>query len=91
MKYRKKPVVIEATRRFLGTAKGCEAMSGLTIAKRVKQLIAKHGTLRKVSRVVEIDAGYLSRLASGIKTNPGKDTLRRLGLREVVYYERTKS
>ena len=65
-------------------------MSGLTIKKRVAQVVSAHGTLREVSRVVGIDAGYLSRLASGAKINPSKDTLGRLGLRVVTYYERLK-
>lgn len=62
----------------------------MSIADRIAQLIAQHGSLRAVSRVTEIDAGYLSRLASGEKVNPGKDKLRRLGLRRVVGYELLK-
>ena len=62
----------------------------MSIADRIAQLIAQHGSLRAVSRVTEIDAGYLSRLASGEKVNPSKDKLRRLGLRRVVGYELLK-
>lgn len=55
---------------------------------RVAELAAKHGSLRAASRVLGVDAGYLSRLHSGQKTNPDKAVLRKLGLREVVTYER---
>jgi transcriptional regulator with XRE-family HTH domain len=59
----------------------------LTLAKRIDHLVAKHGSLRAVARVTQIDVGYLSRLRSGEKVNPDKDKLRRLGLRRVVEYE----
>ena len=59
----------------------------MTLQERIEELVAQHGSLRAVARVTEIDAGYLSRLRSGEKTNPEKDKLRRLGLRRVVSYE----
>jgi hypothetical protein len=62
----------------------------MTIAERIEQLVQQHGSLRAASRVVGIDAGYLSRLRSGEKVNPEKDKLRRLGLRRVVSYELTR-
>lgn len=43
-----------------------------------------------MARVTQIDAAYLSRLATGEKKSPSKETLRRLGLRAVVIYERLK-
>lgn len=63
----------------------------MTLTERIEQLVAQHGSLRAVSRVTEIDAGYLSRLRSGEKVNPEKDKLRRLGLRRVVSYEMLKT
>lgn len=63
----------------------------MTLQERVEELVAKHGSLRAVSRVTEIDVGYLSRLCSGGKMNPGSAILRRLGLRRVVSYEHLKT
>lgn len=60
----------------------------MTLSERIHELLAQHGSLRAVARVTEIDAGYLSRLHAGKKVNPGKDKLRRLGLRRVVTFER---
>jgi hypothetical protein len=59
----------------------------MTLQERIEQLVERHGSLRAVSRVTEIDASYLSRLRSGEKANPEKDKLRRLGVRRVVTYE----
>lgn len=61
----------------------------MTLTERIEELIAKHGSLRAAARVLECDAGYLSRLASGEKDDPGPVLLRRMGLRQVVTYERT--
>ena len=62
----------------------------MTLKERIDELVAQHGSLRAVSRVTGIDAGYLSRLRTGEKASPNKDKLRRLGLRRVVDYERIK-
>lgn len=59
----------------------------ITLQDRISELIAQHGSLRAVSRVLGIDPGYLSRLHSGEKVNPEKEKLHRLGLRRVVTYE----
>lgn len=60
----------------------------ITLAQRIEELTAHHGSLRAAARVLETDAGYLSRLASGEKDDPGETLLRRMGLRRVVSYER---
>lgn len=60
------------------------------LGARITELMKRHGSLRAVARVTQIDAAYLSRLATGGKKNPSKETLRRLGLRAVVIYERLK-
>ena len=62
----------------------------MTLQDRIDELVAQHGSLRAVARVTEIDVGYLSRLRAYANVNPGRDKLRRLGLRRVVAYERTK-
>lgn len=62
-------------------------LDSVTLAERIEQLVAQHGSLRAVGRVTGIDPGYLSRLRSGEKARPEKDKLRRLGLRRVVVYE----
>lgn len=63
----------------------------MTLQERIDELVAKHGSLRAVARVTEIDASYLSRLRAGEKVNPEKAKLRRLGLRRVVSYELLKT
>jgi hypothetical protein len=60
-----------------------------TLANRIAELIDQHGTLRATARVLDCDPGYLSRLQSGEKDDPGEALLRRMKLRRVVTYERT--
>ena len=62
----------------------------LTLPDRIHELCNQHGSLRALARVVGVDAGYLSRLYHGQKTEPGSALLRRLGLRKVVTYVLTK-
>ncbi len=57
------------------------------LQERIQELIEQHGSLRAAARVLEVDPGYLSRLASGEKDDPGETLLRRMGLRRVVSYE----
>jgi len=63
----------------------------MTLQDRIDELVAQHGSLRAVARVTEIDVGYLSRLRAYANVNPGRDKLRRLGLRRVVSYEPLKT
>ena len=63
----------------------------MTLQDRIDELVAQHGSLRAVARVTEIDVGYLSRLRAYANVNPGRDKLRRLGLRRVMSYERLKA
>lgn len=60
----------------------------MTLADRIAELIAQHGTLRATARVLDCDPGYLSRLQSCQKDNPEDWLLRRMNLRRVVTYER---
>ena len=59
----------------------------MTLSDRIDFLCGKHGSLRAVARVLGMDAGYLSRLASGEKTSPSNTTLRKLDLRAITSYE----
>lgn len=61
----------------------------MTLAERIAELVEQHGSLRATARVLDCDAGYLSRLQSGEKDNPDDWLLRRMKLRRVVNYERT--
>ena len=61
----------------------------MTLANRIAELVEQHGSLQVTARVLRMDVGYLSRLQSGEKTNPGPVMLRRMGLRKVVSYERS--
>ena len=63
----------------------------MTLQERINELVQQHGSLRAVARVTEIDVGYLSRLRAYANVNPGRDKLRRLGLRRVVAYELLKT
>jgi nitrate reductase beta subunit len=60
----------------------------VTLSDRVSQLCENCGSLRAAARAVRIDVAYLSRLATGEKTNPSKSTLKKLGLRKITAYER---
>lgn len=60
----------------------------MSLQERVAELVAQHGSLRAAARVIQIDAGYLSRLGNGEKVRPGKVFLNRMGLRAVLTYER---
>lgn len=59
----------------------------LTIPEVIDALVARHGSLRKAARVVQINYAYLSRLRSQEKTEPTAEVLKKLGLRRVVSYE----
>lgn len=54
--------------------------------ERIKQLSDEHGSMRAAATALGIDAGYLSRLASGEKNEPSDDVLSRLGLCRSVSY-----
>lgn len=60
----------------------------MSLQQRIAQLVGLYGSLRAVSVMLEIDVGYLSRLATGKKTNPTDEVLLKLDLRRVVTYER---
>lgn len=55
---------------------------------RIKELEAQHEGLNAAARVLKVDPGYLSRLASGEKNTPSDKLLRKMGLRRVVWFER---
>lgn len=59
-----------------------------TLKERVKELIAHHGSLRAAARVLGVNAGYLHRLGTGEKNDPGELLLRRMGLFRLVAYYR---
>lgn len=63
----------------------------MTLSERVTELCIQHGGLRAAARAIQVEVGYLSRLGSGEKVNPLKDTLRKMGLRRVVTYERVSA
>ncbi|WP_414616988.1 hypothetical protein [Stenotrophomonas muris] len=60
-----------------------------TIKEALAFQVELHGSLRAASKDLGIDAGYLSRLASGEKENPGDYVLERLGLEKKVVYVNT--
>lgn len=60
------------------------------LQRRVSDLCQQAGGVRAAAKALGIDFGYLSRLANGTKTNPSDEVLRKLGLRRVVTYERTR-
>ncbi|MFA7291846.1 MAG: hypothetical protein WC023_06315 [Rhodocyclaceae bacterium] len=61
----------------------------MTLAERIKELADQHGGIRPAARVLQCDHAYLWRLANGEKDDPGPVLLRRMGLRQIVTYERT--
>lgn len=56
------------------------------LTKTVEAVIEKHGGVRATAKAIGVDAGYLTRLRDGEKTNPSDIVLRKLGLREVKLY-----
>ncbi len=62
----------------------------MTLAERIDELVTRHGSLRNVALVLKTDAGYLSRLRSGEKHTPSSALVKRMGLRQVLSYERIK-
>ena len=62
----------------------------MTLQERIAELVEEYGSLRRTARVVHIGFGHLHRIAHGETVNPGKDTLRRLGMRRIVIYEKIK-
>lgn len=63
----------------------------MTLTDRIEELVEQHGGLRKAARAVRIDPGYLSRLRAGEKDEPSATTLRKLGLKRMVYYARAST
>ena len=60
------------------------------LGARIRELETQHGGLRAAARVLDCDAAYLLRLRDGEKCNPSAAMLRKLGLKKVVTYVRTK-
>ena len=60
----------------------------ITIEKRIAELVKQHGSLRAAARELGCSAAYLSRLASGQKSEPSGEVLQGMGLRRVVTYAR---
>lgn len=56
----------------------------ITIPERIRLYVELHGSLRQAAEALGMDVGYLSRLASGEKANPGPEVLAKLRLRKVV-------
>lgn len=75
---------IEREHGITGATSGLDAQ----LAGRIDEIAALFGSLREAADILQIDAGYLSRLRSGEKTEPSDEVLRKLGLRRVVSYER---
>ncbi len=60
----------------------------VSIPQRLEELTAVHGSLNGVAEALSIDKGYLNRLYHLDKVNPGRQILRRLGLKKVTLYQR---
>lgn len=61
----------------------------MNLSQRIEELAKENGSLREVARLTGIDAGYLSRLCAGTKSNPSNDTCKRLGLKKRMIIEYT--
>lgn len=61
-------------------------LGATTLAERIAFEVELTGSLQGVARDLDIDCGYLSRLASGEKTNPSDEVLAKLGLEKTVIY-----
>jgi hypothetical protein len=62
------------------------------VQKAVERLIRVHNGFRPAARTTGIDPGYLWRLKTGDKVNPGDDVLKALGLeKKPVSYRRRRN
>lgn len=59
----------------------------VTLPEAIAGLVQALGSLRELSRQTGIDVSYLSRLASGEKTEPSDEVLHKLCLRRITTYE----
>ena len=59
-----------------------------TVKQTIEALIKKHNGLRSAARAVDMDPAYLLRLRDGDKQNPSEETLKKLGLRVSLSYDR---
>lgn len=60
----------------------------MTIQEAIALEVEVYGSLRAAAKELGIDVGYLSRLASGEKENPGDYVLEQLRLEKRVVYVR---
>lgn len=63
-------------------------MREMTIQEAIALEVEVYGSLRAAAKELGIDVGYLSRLASGEKENPGDYVLEQLRLQKKVVYVR---
>ncbi len=63
----------------------------MELKARIEKLQREHGGLRAAARSVGMSASYMIRLRDGEKFEPGEKVLRKLGLRKVVTYTRTRN
>lgn len=68
------------------TADGNPVDHSLPIAMAIEAAEEERGSLRAAAKAIGVDAGYLSRLKSGEKLNPGDDVLSALGLERITMY-----
>lgn len=62
-------------------AEALNKMRAQIFKERIDQLVGVYGSLRSVSRALNIDCAYLHRLQTGEKANPSAAVLRKLGLK----------
>jgi transcriptional regulator with XRE-family HTH domain len=59
----------------------------MTLSQCIDRLVKKHGGVRALARAAGIDAGYVTRLRNGDKSEPSDTMLAALGLERVVTYK----
>lgn len=57
-----------------------------TLGARISMLVDRHGSLRNVAKILDIDHAYLCRMQNGVKINPSEAVLKKLGLQRIVTY-----
>ena len=61
----------------------------MTLADRVAQLVAQHGSYRAAGKALGMNHVYLYRIAHS-KRGPSADALAKMGLEKIVIYRRVK-
>lgn len=62
----------------------------VTLSKYVQKVVDDCGGIRAAARVLQIDNSYLSKLCTGVRTDPSDEVLKKLKLKRVIMFVPTR-